>query len=141
MQARAKVGGEIGINGFWYDGGQFLPNTRLATMSKRASKEVTTYTSRKQEIEPFVWECPPSIGVRSLWDLCNVAITFSETGKYAVVSQDRLDQIATGMGWGENADSELKEQAERWLAGERWISQDVAPFFWWAEVKKNSQKM
>ena len=100
MQKRAKAGGEVGKNGFWYDGGQFLPETMLGKMSKRSAKELKAYTSRKQEIEPFVWELPKNIGVRALWDLCNVAI--SVDGKnYAMISQERIDRLCSGMGWGE----------------------------------------
>jgi hypothetical protein len=31
---RAKVGGEVGINGEFYAGGTFLPNTKLGKMSR-----------------------------------------------------------------------------------------------------------
>ena len=33
-QTRAKVGGEIGMNGEFYAGGTFLPNTQLGKMAR-----------------------------------------------------------------------------------------------------------
>lgn len=138
-QARAAKGGEVGQNGYWYDGGQFLPQTKFAKMSKRGQKELATYTSKKQEVAPFDWQCPPDISKRSLWDLVKVAITISPDGKTcSMISFERIAKLAAGMGWGTGAIEELTEQAQRWLNGERWISQDEAPFFWWNEVKKLS---
>jgi hypothetical protein len=63
---RAKVGGEVGMNGFFYAGGQFLPTTSLPPMTK-SDKKAAAYISRKQEIAPYTWECPPSADVRSLY--------------------------------------------------------------------------
>jgi len=53
--ARAQKGGETGMNGEWYDGGQFLPNTQLGKLPKRAKVAGTG----KREIEPYVWTVPP----------------------------------------------------------------------------------
>jgi len=49
MNGHAKKGGEIGINGAFYEGGQFLPSTtnEKGTSSRRGD--------RKIEIEPYVW--------------------------------------------------------------------------------------
>jgi hypothetical protein len=49
-QKRAKVGGEVGTNGEFYEGGKFLPST---TQPKRAGSRPRG--PRKQQIEPFVW--------------------------------------------------------------------------------------
>lgn len=48
-QKRAKVGGETGTNGEFYEGGKFLPSTEKAKGKPKATKV------RKVEIEPFVW--------------------------------------------------------------------------------------
>lgn len=132
---RAQKGGEVGNNGFWYEGGQFLPKTKLSKMTKRAQKEIKTYTSKKQEIAPYVWECPPDISVRSLWTLCQHAFTRNQSNQLVMMPAERIEQMCVGMGWGEKAAAEITAQAHRWVNGERWISQNEEPFFWWTEVK------
>ena len=52
--ARATKGGETGMNGEWYEGGQFLPNTEQGK-----KKRVKGKGTGKQQIEPFVWVVPP----------------------------------------------------------------------------------
>ncbi len=51
-QARAKKGGEIGVNGEFYEGGKFLPNT--GRPRKNCSKQSRQW-SGKIEIEPYIW--------------------------------------------------------------------------------------
>ena len=63
---RAKAGGEIGVNGFFYAGGQFLPATSLPPMTKQ-DKKAKSYMARKQEIAPRTYQTPPSPDVRSLY--------------------------------------------------------------------------
>jgi hypothetical protein len=53
--AQAKKGGETGMNGEWYEGGQFLPNTELGKLPKKTKVKGTG----KQQIEPYVWVTPP----------------------------------------------------------------------------------
>lgn len=59
-QQRAKIGGEAGVNGEWYEGGKFLPSTEKpkGKPSKRGLG--------KQEIEPYKWEVLPE-GKRSIY--------------------------------------------------------------------------
>lgn len=59
---RAGKGGEVGMNGEFYAGGTFLPNTTLAKMAKGRKG------TGKQEIAPFKWEVAPD-GMRSLYTL------------------------------------------------------------------------
>ena len=53
--ARAIKGGQTGVNGEWYEGGQFLPETQLGKLPKRTKVAGTG----KQEIEPYKWAVPP----------------------------------------------------------------------------------
>ena len=62
-QKRAKVGGEVGMNGEFYSGGEFLPNTELRSQHKEKSKA----GSKKQQIEPYVWVVPPADHLRSIY--------------------------------------------------------------------------
>ena len=50
---RADKGGELGVNGEWYEGGQFLPSTTLPKMQKQQGKKYNK--THKIEIEPYKW--------------------------------------------------------------------------------------
>jgi len=52
--SRAKAGGQVGANGEWYEGGQFIATTDHAKSHKRAAK-----SSGKVEVAPYVWEFAP----------------------------------------------------------------------------------
>lgn len=62
-QARAKVGGEIGANGEWYEGGKFIATRDNA---KRAAAERKAM-GRKWEIAPFEYATPPSPTARAIF--------------------------------------------------------------------------
>jgi hypothetical protein len=63
MQKRAKIGGEIGMNGEFYMGGEFLPNTQLASQGKADKKAAT----RKQNVEGYKWEVAPAPGLIAIY--------------------------------------------------------------------------
>ena len=63
MAHHAKQGGEIGANGSFYKGGQFVNDSGVE--EKRAARERAKILSRKQEVAPYVWECPPSVDAQS----------------------------------------------------------------------------
>ena len=54
-QKRAKVGGEKGANGEWYEGGKFI-NTVADNAKKRGSHKGT---GCKCQMEPYVWVYQP----------------------------------------------------------------------------------
>ncbi len=62
-QKRAKVGGEYGVNGLWYDGGEFLPSTEMGKLPTKGKSKGTG----KQEIEPYKWEVAPADGLKSIY--------------------------------------------------------------------------
>ena len=51
---RAPKGGKIGMNGYFYKGGQYLPNTTLPPKDKKQKRVPTG----KREIEPYIWVRP-----------------------------------------------------------------------------------
>ena len=59
-QRRAKTGGEIGVNGEWYEGGKFIANTDHPKGQPRKAKP------RKAEIRPWVWVEAPSADHRAI---------------------------------------------------------------------------
>ena len=54
------------MNGEFYQGGTFLPNTKLGKMSKPSRRTGTG----KQEIEPYKWEIAPE-GMKSVYKQFN----------------------------------------------------------------------
>jgi len=48
QQPRAQIGGEVGVNGEFYEGGKFLPSTEKG-------KGKTVKLQGKVEIAPYVW--------------------------------------------------------------------------------------
>lgn len=110
MNTRAKAGGQIGINGEWYDGGEFLPSSPKTT--KGEAKKATN-GSGKRQIAPFVWEIPPE-GMRSIYQ------------KYSQVWKMTSGKMEVFRGlnreyYGEKFLAEAQEMAERWNRGERWM--------------------
>jgi hypothetical protein len=113
MQKRATVGGEIGMNGEFYAGGEFLPNTQLASQHKDRVKAVA---ERKQEFEPYKWSIAPSAGMKSIYaQLAGSYGKFNRsTGTFEVFAP-----------YVSNLSTELQARAtdlvNRYNAGERWI--------------------
>lgn len=105
---RAKSGGETGMNGEFYAGGTFLPNT---TLTKMARSKPTG--SGKVEIEPFVWVA--SEGRKSLYrklvPLCRV----DRDGVARIIASE--DSIRY---YGETYDA-LQMICDRYNQGERWL--------------------
>jgi len=58
---QAKRGGEQGVNGEFYAGGQFLPSTEAPKRHRPAKP------AGKQQTAPYVWELAPTPGARAIW--------------------------------------------------------------------------
>jgi len=117
---RAKRGGEIGMNGEQYKGGQFLPNT---TLPKGANSSETKKVTGKQEVAPYLWQVSPN-GEKSIWSTIGLIVKFvgktsysKETGKVGTVE---LAINPQAMGWTEEGTSQVLDLINRWNKGERW---------------------
>lgn len=111
MQKRAKIGGEIAMNGEFYAGGEFLPTTAMPSQSSAKVKADT----RKQNVEGYKWEVAPTAGLIAIYpQLAGVqqynrnTNTFSPFmpyySKLSAEAQQRADELMS-----------------RYNAGERWI--------------------
>ena len=67
-RTRAKAGGEIGVNGEFYKGGQFLPSSE---MTIKGAQKIIIRKGTKKEIAPYVWEKCPGDNMLSIWDRIN----------------------------------------------------------------------
>jgi hypothetical protein len=116
-KTRAQKGGEIGMNGEFYKGGQFLPST---TLPKRAAQQKLS-KSKKQEIANYKWEVAPKDSYRSIftmiagifvkWEIRNEKFEFS-------ASQQTLDYLKT-------TKEEVIILMNAWNNGARWIDTDT----------------
>jgi hypothetical protein len=112
MQKRAKVGGEIGRNGEFYHGGEFLPTTDMP--SQHRGKGVRKPS--KQEYEPYKWGFAPVEGQKSIYR--QLAGTM---GLYNRAN----DTFSIFAPYVSNLPADVQERAadlvRRYNAGERWI--------------------
>ena len=112
IKTRAKKGGELGMNGEYYKGGQFLPSTILPKMTlKKKSKG-----SGKQEIAPYKWEVAPNENLRSIYKLIETFIRIDGKTKKMIirVSQQTIDYYDIDV-------NKLQELVDLYNSGERWI--------------------
>lgn len=108
---RAIKGGEIGMNGEAYEGGQFLPNTTLGKMGKKARAAAT----RKVEIAPYTYEIAPE-GKSSIYRrIAGTTAQWKVFGKEFQPFWPYLSQQS------QEAQDEAVKLIALWNAGERWI--------------------
>ena len=63
---QAKKGGQVGKNGEWYEGGQFLPSSENTI--KGAQSKATVKKGTKQQVAPYTWEPAPYDDAMSIFD-------------------------------------------------------------------------
>ena len=117
MATQAKAGGEIGINGEFYTGGQFMAGSAQTVkgMQNGSSRKAKT---RKMEIEPFVWAEQPASNMRPLFRKFGFAAIYN--GGNPIVNRGFNPQSA---GWRityQQAMAEAEALIEDWNRGERW---------------------
>lgn len=108
-QCRAKRGGEVGVNGEFYDGGKFLPST------EKPKTPPHKRGTGKQEIAPYVWETPPE-GKRSSIYMRLQGIHGKVIDGVMVLMLNPVTLAYFGQ-----TESEVRQLAERYNAGERWL--------------------
>jgi len=113
LNNRAKVGGETGMNGEWYEGGQFLPSTMLPKGTQKKSKK----GSGKQEIAPYKWVVAPADNLRSIFkQLAGVFARYNADGTFEMMaSQQTLDYYEADKG-------KIQELIDLYNSGVMWIA-------------------
>ena len=112
-QRRAKRGGEYGANGEFYEGWKFI-NTTPENAKRYGS---TPKGTRKQEIEPYKWEYPPTENATSLFRrIAGILAKFNwEENRFDfAASAQTLDYL--GM-----SKAEAEQLIELYNTGTRWI--------------------
>jgi len=107
---RAKKGGQVGINGEFYEGGKFLPSTERP-------KGKPVEKTGKQEIEPYKWEVAPE-GKTSIYKQIAGTIGSVRNGVAELRTDDRLH--ATLSYYGVTL-TKAQELVDSYNAGGRWV--------------------
>lgn len=112
MKTRAKTGGELGANGEFYKGGQFI-NTVPENPKKEGS---TPKKARKVQVEPFVWVVDTRTPILSL---------VGGQAKYIDRNDWRkgIEPFAAGVAYygNERNGKTIQEWCDLFNAGERWM--------------------
>lgn len=108
-QKRAAKGGEIGMNGEFYAGGEFLPNTDLASQHKAKA----TRGSGKQEIAPYTWEVAPD-GMVSIYRNLIGVFARMQNGVMVMNCSDKT------LAYYKRNRFEIAVLIAKWNKGERW---------------------
>lgn len=109
-QKRAKVGGEYGANGEWYEGGKFI-NTVPENDKRHGSKPRGV---RKQEVAPYQWEPRPE-GKTSIYAIFAGVFGRIENGQMVVTCSDQT------LAYYRTSREEAQSLADKYNAGERWV--------------------
>ncbi len=119
---QAKKGGQYGLNGRWYEGGQFLPESELSDRQKKQQKRLKT---KKQEVAPYLWKINKD-GCQSIWSVIGCLVEFvgetwysKETGKQGEVA---ITPNFRFTGWTDEGKENLQSLVNKWNNGEEWIN-------------------
>jgi len=122
---RAAKGGQHGMNGAFYEGGQFLPSSPTTVKGEfNRAKVAQQAKPRKQEIAPYKWEISTQ---KSIWQAVGVGAytKFTKTGYSketgAMGILETIEDIPFWNNATEAAQAEIRELVTRWNNGDRWI--------------------
>ena len=107
---RAKKGGQVGVNGEFYEGGTFLPSTERP-------KGKSVKKTGKQEIEPYKWEVAPE-GKTSIYRQFAGTYGLVRNGVAELRKDDRLHVTLSYYGV---TLSKAQELVDGYNAGNRWV--------------------
>lgn len=111
MQKRAKIGGEVALNGEFYHGGEFLPTTQMASQhrGKAAPK------ARKQNVEGYTWDFAPVAGQIAIYPQLSGTMQYDRnTNTFSVFAPyySKLDAAQQ---------QRFDDLIARFNRGERWV--------------------
>jgi hypothetical protein len=114
-KSRASKGGEIGINGDFYKGGEFLPSSENTVKGEFKTGKVTAKKQSKHQYEPYKWDFAPEGKNHSIYELFAGRFGRIENGKMIFnCSIQTLEYFG-------RTKEEINNWIELWNSGERWI--------------------
>lgn len=120
IQKRAAIGGEIGANGEFYEGGKFIATKDNAKGAPKAKALVC----RKVQIAPYQWEVQPAPEHEPIFRHVGAAlkvVSFDYETKACVLEVFQPYVNASCNNITPEYLSQLKRLVARFNAGERWI--------------------
>jgi len=115
MEGHAKRGGEQGVNGEWYKGGQFLPNSAY-TVKGQQNGTKGQGKARKVEIAPYIWDVAPE-GKCSIWaKVAGIVARYNRDSNSLEYAGNAKTLAYYGM-----TETQAQDLIARWNAGERWM--------------------
>lgn len=118
VATRAEKGGQHGVNGAFYEGGQFLPSSPTTVKGEFSRTKATQQAKpRKQEIAPYKWEVSEQT---SIWAMVNGWCKFHKTGYSKETGAQGWLEVVSG-GYNGSHWEANQELADRWNNGERWM--------------------
>lgn len=115
MQKRAKIGGEIGANGEWYDGGKFIATTERPKGNVSCSAKAQQY-----QYEPRKWSVPPTQDARPILMIVGrhaAPIWEGRTYTKITLYAPYLESQGTDEAFGHK----VQDLVDAWNRGERWF--------------------
>lgn len=131
---RAIKGGQVGLNGERYEGGQFLPST---TQPKQARPTREIAAGKKQAVAPYVWQATPQANLIAIYGRVESCVTDNRrdcqyvkgTGFVGLQLTPRkimLDSL--GQDAGEDWKNFIAMLCEKFNAGEVWYELASDPY-------------
>jgi hypothetical protein len=115
-KTRAAKGGEYGLNGQFYNGGEFLPSSAFTAKGEFSSnRKSQPWKPSKKEVAPYKWEVQPAEGAQSIYGI--IAGVFGKVidGKFQINTNEKT------LNYFHKTIEEVEELSARWNNGERWI--------------------
>ena len=119
MKDRARRGGEMGVNGEWYAGGQFLPSSPAIVKGQQNGGRGHSDAWRT-EIALNQWDYVPE-GMCSIWTSIagTVARYNRETGQLEYAASWQT------LRYFHMTEAQARDLIARWNAGERWEAREA----------------
>lgn len=138
MNGRANKGGEVGLNGERYEGGQFLPSSENTV---KGALKATIRKGTKSEVAPYTWQASPADDMLSIYDRISYLCTDNRreceykqgfNGLKLTVNKQSVNLTSDGIQpWSdffENLYQWAVSLAEKFNNGERWFSLSDDPY-------------
>jgi hypothetical protein len=132
----AQKGGEYGVNGEFYQGGQFLPESEDTI---KGAQKIEIRKGTRKQISPYMWDTAPADNMESIYDRI-VHFTIDNRRECQYIKGQgfvglRLEPFAPeqmtncyGQYMGDNWYNFISRLADRFNQGERWFPISEDPF-------------
>jgi hypothetical protein len=114
MTTRAKIGGEFGANGEWYEGGRFI-NTIPENPKVHGSKP---RKARKVQVEPYVWVVDDR---RPIFSIVGTGAEYIDRNDWTKGIRPYAPCFTNGVMYNGETLENVQALCDRFNAGERWM--------------------